>query len=128
MAKLHIFYNYNEDKTILKDNLKVKIDDEKELEIGHYEEVEIELENRKHNIKMYVPYMNGSFGFTSEDIEINNDDLFYYYKAPLAYSQKGKFIKVNSSEDFSKQQKKNKIMSTIFLILAIIIVLWSILF
>jgi hypothetical protein len=126
MAKLHIFYNYNENKTILEDDLKVKIDDETELEVGKYEEKEIELENGKHNIKMYVPYMNGSFGFTSEDVEINNEDLFYYYRAPLAYSQKGKFVKVNNSEDFSKQQKKNKLMSTIFLVLAIIIVLWSI--
>jgi len=125
MAKLHIFYNYNEDKVILKDNLKVKIDDATEFEIEKYEEKEIELENGKHNIKMYVPYMNGSFGFASEDIEINNEDLFYYYKSPLLYSQKGKFIKVNNSEDFLNQKKKNKLMSTIFLITAIIIILWS---
>jgi hypothetical protein len=117
MAKLHIFYNLNDYK------LKIKIDDKPEFEVDKYEEKEIELENGKHNVEMYVQTIRQSFGLISENIEMNNEDLFYYYKVPLTFYQKGKLIKVNSSEDFLKQKKIYKIkLIILFTFIAILII------
>jgi len=120
MANIHIFYNPSPDKWV-KDNLKIKIDDSIEYVVEMNQEITIDMNRGMHNIKMYVPWLGGSFGFRSETIEIPDEDQFYYYQLPMLSFQKGKFIRVGSSEDFLKAQKKSKTLFVILLILSIII-------
>jgi len=126
MAKLHIYYNLSRNKTNM-GKLKVKIDDKNEIEIEEYQKQSVELESGIHNIKMYVPWLGGYFGYVDENIEIENDDVFYYYKPPFTHSQKGKFVKLAGYEALEKLTKRNKIISMVSLIVVVaIIVLWII--
>lgn len=126
MARLHIFYNYSEGKSELEKNLQVKIDDELEFEVEKLKEAAVVLEDGTHDVTMFVPYMGDNiFGKTTETIEVQGEDLYYSYKAPMVYSQKGKFTKASGPEDFQGITKKNKTWSTIGMIAAIIvIILW----
>jgi hypothetical protein len=125
MAKLHIFYKSSENKMIIH-NLKVEVDG-KEYEIEKNKILEVELEKGAHEIKLYAPYelvgAGGTFGQATETIQMQDEDLFYYFQLPVMYSQKGKFVKVNNAEGLEKMQKRSAVKSKISTVVAIIIVL-----
>lgn len=123
MAKLHIYYNFSEGKVAMMDTLKVKIDDKIKLEIKKHQKQAVELKSGTHNVKMYVPWMSGSAGYVDENIEIQNEDLFYYYKLPLVLSQKGHFTQVANENALEKLNKKNKTKSTISLIVVVLVII-----
>ena len=128
MAKLHLYYNFSDSKSAVLDVLRVKINDKIELQVGKYEKEVIELKSGAHNVKMYVPWMGGSFGYTDENIEIQNEDVFYYYKLPSTASQKGKFVKLTNEAALDQLVKLNKAMSKIPLVIVIIIVVLFVVF
>lgn len=130
MGKLYLYYK-NNSSSLMGELLNVKIDDTITSKIKKNEIYELELENGKHNIKMYCnDWMSDRLvGYLDENIEIN-EETYYIYKCPMTVSGKGKLEKFNfnSVDEFKKYKKsvinKYKIFIAILIIISIIIYLF----
>ena len=129
MGKLYLYYK-NHHYSEFGDILKVKINEEMTTEVLKNEIYEQELNDGTHNIKMYFEGWTKDqlVGYLDQDIEINGN-TYYIYDAPATLLGKGKLVKLdyNSPEEFKEYvngtNKKHNILSTIFFVIALIIII-----
>ncbi len=129
MGKLYLYYKNHHDSEF-GDILKVKINEEMTTEVLKNEIYEQELNDGTHNIKMYFEGWTKDqlVGYLDQDIEINGN-TYYIYDAPATLLGKGKLVKLdyNSPEEFKEYvngtNKKHNILSTIFFVIALIIII-----
>ena len=129
MGKLYLYYKNHHDSEF-GDILKVKINEEMTTEVLKNEIYEQELNDGTHNIKMYFEGWTKDqlVGYLDQDIEINGN-TYYIYDAPATLLGKGKLVKLdyNSPEEFKEYvngtNKRHNILSTIFFVIALIIII-----
>lgn len=129
MGKLVIYYA-KDDKTkrsSFNSTLKIKVDNEQKIELEKGNSTIIELQNGKHNVKMFFRAWseNDVCGYVNTDVEINDNASYYIYKAPVVLNNSGKLVKVNSEDEFKKNEKIRTILNIftfIIILLAIIII------
>ena len=105
--------------------LKVKIGEDKIFEVTKDKFNTIELEKGKHSITMYVERYSEKdiIGYVNTEVDINDDDNYFVYKAPSIATKPGKFFKVNNKEELENLIKKRDDKEKLSIVIVIIMVI-----